>query len=275
MLARSADFARVDLSLVDRVVDDLVAHGADPSTLMLVGAHCRNVWAQALADGSPMVSTHDVDIGIAVSSMEQWSAVTAGLPKVPRTSSGIAFTVAGVHVDVMPFGRDVEHPLGTVAPPSRVGDPFSVLGFDHVFRNCLPIVLPCGKTVKIPTPEGFGLLKLAAFHDRLAWRELKDAQDLAIVRRWYLESTEVVARLYEPDLLEVLVEEDVDPARASMRLWGRVTVELMAEESNLLLEQWEACKDALADVWAGERHGKDWRRTVEGWVAAFDRGMRL
>jgi predicted nucleotidyltransferase len=42
MLAETADLGRVDLSVVDRVVEDLLDRGADISRLMLVGAHCRN-----------------------------------------------------------------------------------------------------------------------------------------------------------------------------------------------------------------------------------------
>lgn len=275
MLADGADLGRVDLSLVDRVVEDLIASGADASGLMLVGAHCRNLWAQALGDASLMVHTHDVDIGIAVSSMEEWSAVTSRLAKAPGSSSGIAFTVAGVPVDVMPFGRDVENPVGTVAPPARPDDPFSVLGFESVFRSGVAVALPCGGVLTLPTPEGYAVLKIAAFHDRLAWSEVKDAQDLAVVRQWYLGSAALTERLYGDDLLAILTAEGVDPPMALMRLWGQVSAGLLSgEESAALLEQWSACVAPLKSVWARERPGRRWREQVDGWVDAFDRGLR-
>lgn len=275
MLAETADLGRVDLSVVDRVVEDLLDRGADISRLMLVGAHCRNVWAQALGDSSPMVHTHDVDLGIAVSSMQQWSDLTSQLPKVRGSSSGIAFTVAGMHVDVMPFGHEVERPAGTVTPPPRPDEPFSVLGFESVFRSGVKVALPLGKDLTLPTPEGFALLKIAALHDRLAWNQLKDAQDLAVVRRWYLGSTYLADRLYDEDLLPVLLAEGVDPSLALMRLWGQVCAALLGvEERRILLDQWSVCVSPLERVWAAEKRDRVWRAQAVALVEAFDRGIR-
>ncbi|WP_300643746.1 hypothetical protein [Nocardioides sp.] len=178
MLAETADLGRVDLSVVDRVVEDLLDRGADISRLMLVGAHCRNVWAKALGDSSPMVHTHD-------------------------------------------------------------------------------------------------LLKIAALHDRLAWNQLKDAQDLAVVRRWYLGSTYLADRLYDEDLLPVLLAEGVDPSLALMRLWGQVCAALLGvEERRILLDQWSVCVSPLERVWAAEKRDRVWRAQAVALVEAFDRGIR-
>lgn len=277
MLAEVSDLTSIDLSLVDTVVHDLVSLGADSSQLMLVGAHCRNLWGQALGDPSPMVNTYDVDVGIAVSSMEQWSALTSRLSKMPGTSSGIAFEVAGFHVDVMPFGGAVERPRGTVAPPTRLDDPFSVLGFEAAFRSGVTLTLPSGSAdIKLPTPEGYTLLKIAAFHDRQLWGETKDAQDLAVIRNWYLTSDALEERLYEDEnLLPLLVDAGADPRVALMSLWGQNCAGLLlAEDGTALLRQWSDCRSRLLSVWGGEQPGRDWSQQVTVWLDAFDGGLR-
>jgi predicted nucleotidyltransferase len=126
-----------------------------------------------------------------------------------------------------------------------------------------------------PMVHTHDLLKIAALHDRLAWNQLKDAQDLAVVRRWYLGSTYLADRLYDEDLLPVLLAEGVDPSLALMRLWGQVCAALLGvEERRILLDQWSVCVSPLERVWAAEKRDRVWRAQAVALVEAFDRGIR-
>ena len=273
MLAEGADLAKMDLSVVAPVIGELVERDAEITRLMVVGAHCRNLWAQALGRGEGLAATHDLDLGMAVDTMSEWAAVTRGLPRVSKTHSGIAFTVAGQQVDLMPFGEGVEQPSGTVEPPSRPGEPFSVLGFEDVFAAGVPLPLePGAGSLRVPTPEGLCVLKIAAFHDRRP-AVTKDAQDLALVLSWYVDSDSVREHVYtsEHSLLE---EADWRPDVAAAALCGRTMRRILSSAAlPMLLGQWEVSREAAREVVWHSRQLTGDRDHIAALVTALDRGL--
>ena len=273
MLAEGADLGRMNLSVVASVVDELVDRDADLTRLLLVGAHCRNLWAQALGRQDVLAATHDLDLGIAVDTMTEWTTLTRDLPTVTSAQSGIAFNVAGLHVDLMPFGSAVERPTRSVFPPIFLGDPFSVLGFEDVFTAGVSLPLASGSgTLRMPTPEGLAVLKVAAFHDRHPLIT-KDAQDLALVLRWYVDSALVRDYVYafEHDLLE---EAGWLPDVAAAALLGRTMRRLLSADSlPMLLNQWEVSRGAAREVMWRSRVILGDRGLVNALMAAVDRGL--
>ncbi len=223
---------------VQRVVDALL--GAvpeiDTSEVMLVGAVCRDAMHAALGHEFATRATRDLDLALALRSWAAYQAITAAFPRV--TDTGICFRIAGLDVDLLPFG-DVEDPTGTVEPPSR-GETLSVWAFEEIYGAALSIGLPNGRTIQIPTVPGYAAAKLGAWLDRSSHGEFKDATDLALVLYWCGESAALADRLYEtPTEQAILQDESFDLARASARLLGTDVVTVIgADRQSELLARW-------------------------------------
>lgn len=218
------NFGIVDPRLLDdvsHVVEELMASAdVDPTSILLVGAHCRNVLHQALgfAELPGVSSTGDVDLGLVLSDWESFERITATFTRVG--GNGIRYVVAGMPVDVMPFGASVEDPSGITSPPSAGGD-LVVFGLDQVFAASEELTLPGSVArIRIPTPVGYAVLKMRAWADRSERGVWKDAKDLALVLSWYEHSDVVGARVWDVDS-DVSDRYDWDPERASAHLLGR------------------------------------------------------
>ncbi|MBW0273569.1 hypothetical protein ATM97_26175 [Nocardia sp. MH4] len=145
------------LDLVSRVVDALVTNsGADDASIMVIGAHCRDLLHASFGRADLLRATSDVDIGIAVDGDARYRQIVSSFPRSGTTE--IRHTIAGVSVDVVPFG-DIEDPAGTTVLSSR-RDSLDVFGFREVFGCSQEVLLPSGNRVRIPTPAGYTALKL-------------------------------------------------------------------------------------------------------------------
>lgn len=181
------DFALVDSGSLDDVglvVDELVDKAAlQPDQIMLVGARCRDTLHAALGHTTVNRSTNDLDIGLALSDWRAQERIAAAFEKTG--TNGIRYRVAGVAVDVMPFGLAIEDPSG-VSRPERRQEDLIVFGFDDVFARALTIELPgSGHNIRIPSPAGYAALKLRAWVDRSPDGEFRDAHDFATIVDWY------------------------------------------------------------------------------------------
>lgn len=67
--------------------------------------------------------------------------------------------------------------------------------FEEIFAAAVPLALPSGVEVRIPTIAGYAAAKVGAWLDRSEWHETKDAGDLALAAYWYEHSTDVHDRL--------------------------------------------------------------------------------
>jgi predicted nucleotidyltransferase len=212
------DLTRTDPTLLN-IVDDVVAALLARSTLlvaeevMVVGARCRDIFQSALGYDFPLRTTTDIDLGLAVRNWTAYDELTDVLPGVGNT--GIRFHVANMVADLMPFGP-VENPSGTVRPPAR-HEPMNVWGFAEAFESSLPS--NCQRRQHPhPTLAGYAALKLAAWLDRSAVGEYKDASDIGTVVYWYSRSPEIETLAYETSHgQDLLVLEELDPAAVACR----------------------------------------------------------
>jgi predicted nucleotidyltransferase len=185
---------------------------------MLVGASCRDILHLSLGHTFATAATQDLDVALALSSWDAFHSIAAKFPSVGDT--GIRFRIAGVDVDLLPFGA-IEDPQGTVEPPSR-REAMSVWAFEEIFASSLPLQLSPTIAIRLPTVAGFAAAKLGAWLDRSAWLETKDASDLALILYWCVESTYAGDRLYDTsEGNDVLIAEDSDLPLAAAHLLGR------------------------------------------------------
>ena len=270
------DFSRCDedlLKLPDQVAQTLL--GKSPKfradRVMLVGAHCRDVIHSALGHQEDLALTRDLDIGLAIFDSGDYEEIVGGL--TPSGDSGIRFMIDDVPTDLMPFG-DVEDPVGTVTPRSR-GESLSVGAFSEVCAGSIPLELPSGVEIQIPTVEGYAALKLAAWLDRHVNWEFKDARDLARCVYWYAESDDVESLLFETRI-DVLSKYDMDLRQASAYILGsEIADHIGPQRVNELMDRWPGSLDHLVtefildtdDAWPNEVG----RRAI---LAALESGWR-
>lgn len=163
---------------ISSVVADALPHVNElrSDQIMVVGAWCRDIWHHALGHRFRTAATQDLDLALAVDSWSVFDAIATAYPSVG--DSGIRFLVAGMRIDVLPFG-EVEDPVGITEPPTRA-EGMSVWAFTEVFARSTRLDLGEVGTIRIPTVPGYAATKLAAWLDRSEWNETKDASDIAL-----------------------------------------------------------------------------------------------
>lgn len=232
--------------VVEKVLE--LAPDLPAGQLMLVGAWCRDTMHAALGHSFPTRTTRDVDLALGLHNWDTYIAVADALDTSGET--GIQFFVGGIKVDLLPFGP-VEAPKGTVVPPTR-SEALSVWAFEEIHRHSVSLRLSDHLTCRLPTIPGYTAVKLAAWLDRSAWYEPKDAGDLALSAFWYAESSHVADRLYDsPDGLDAFGAEDADLPRAAARLLGRDVIRLIGPARTAeLTARWPGDLDMLVTNFA-------------------------
>ncbi|MET1005887.1 MAG: hypothetical protein ABWX96_10075 [Propionibacteriaceae bacterium] len=240
---------------------------------MLVGAWCRDTLHAALGHDFDTSATRDVDLGLALSGWETYERLMNVFPRVGDT--GVAFRIAGLVVDLLPFG-ELEDPRGIILPPTR-RDVISVWAFAEILLSSSPLPLSPSLTIRCPTVPGYTAAKVAAWLDRSEWGEVKDATDLALTAYWYVESKQVQDRLYgTPEGQHILVAEEADLPRAAARMLGHDVSDLVGPERRAeLLERWPGDLDMLVrnfGLSTGPRRLAEPRRRLEI-IQALTRGL--
>ncbi|WP_343996104.1 hypothetical protein [Nocardioides dubius] len=221
--------------------------GLDLDAVMLVGAQCRDVLHVGLGHAFGTRSSFDVDLGLALRSWDDHREVTqaCGAPG----ANGIQYRVAGLPVDLLPFG-EVEEPAGLVTPPERK-EALSVWAFAEVYQESRSLPLGGSLHLRIPTVPGYAAIKLAAWLDRSAYGQYKDAVDLALVMLWYRNHEGMLDRLYEQHP-EVMADYDYDLTLAAAALLGMDAMQVVgAARAAELRARWPRTSRALEEL-AGE-----------------------
>lgn len=264
------DLVDTPSGLVDpiaKVVDAVLESPGDisPSDIMIVGARCRDILHAALGHRFATTATHDLDLGLALASWDAYRDLAASIPRVGN--SGVRFRIAGVEVDLLPFG-EVEDPDGVVEPPAR-DEPMSVWAFEEIYARSLPLTLSPSTVVRLPTVAGYAAAKLAAWLDRSAWNEVKDAADLALVLHWYAESGQIQDQLYETEEGNaILLAEGTDvPLAAARHLGVDIATVIGAQRQQELLARWPGEIELLVHELT--------LRQIAGWPRATDRRRAL
>lgn len=178
------------LGVVLAEMDAVLEHPVD---LLVIGAEARDILAAQLSPDLRLVATTDVDLVLAVDDWRQYADTFA--PLTAFGSRGMMFTVAGVRVDIIPFGP-VEDPPGTIRPP-WMNEPFSVGALRPVFETATAMSLPEAwrLSCRVPTIAGFAALKLHAWLERSTQGETKDAGDFGVAVAWFVNDATTVERL--------------------------------------------------------------------------------
>lgn len=190
-MAISLDLSqRSELGLLAALVRE-VARAAEGAAFFLAGAYARDVlllYAHGIDTGR---QTADVDLAIAVESWQRYDALRAaliarGFSPIPPALHKLQFQ-RSVEVDFVPFGG-VERPDRTIAWPPDGSFVMRAFGFREVQAHTISVGLPDATAVEVATLPALTLLKLVAWSERRYTEPGKDAHDLSLILRHYLEA---------------------------------------------------------------------------------------
>ncbi|WP_411884435.1 nucleotidyl transferase AbiEii/AbiGii toxin family protein [Polaromonas sp. YR568] len=205
--------------------------GAMARDLMLLYTHGINTGRQ----------TKDADFSVMVRDWEAFSALRAGLVETgaflerpgPATHR-LHHVKSGLPLDIVPFGA-IERADRTIAWPPKQQIVLDCFGLREAFDASLSVLLPEGVRWQVASIPALALLKVAAWKDRHQEFPGKDAGDLVLHLRHYLDCGNLErAGVEPPDLFEV---DDYHHEATSARLLGRdVAVLLDAQSRKRVLE---------------------------------------
>lgn len=180
-----------DLRWLAQVAADVATAGLAQEPLV-VGALARDILllhAHGIDTGR---ATEDADFAIAVAGWEEFSAAQGKL------LAGNAFVSSGQGlqrirhrefgwVDLIPFGA-VERTDATIAWPPDGAQVMNVLGFREACSTAIQVMLPGEQRVLVVSLPMLILLKILAWEDRHTYVPGKDALDLMLMLRKYLDA---------------------------------------------------------------------------------------
>lgn len=192
MTATSLDFSKkTELRWLSEPVR-LVGEAAGDLPYFIAGATARDLVLQYGYGIDTARKTHDVDIAFMVETWRAFEALRADLLATGRFTAAqdnahrLNF-VSGAVIDLVPFGP-IERADRTIAWPADGADVMSVFGFKEALSATILVMLPDRATVPVVTLPALAILKLAAWMDRRYTQPGKDAYDLWVIMRNYLDA---------------------------------------------------------------------------------------
>jgi predicted nucleotidyltransferase len=214
---------KLDRTSTDLLLAVQAAASSLPVEYFVVGAFARDV-VLGLCYGIPTgEATRDVDFGLMLNDWAQFDALRS------RLLGGGDFTEARnmphrlrfrgtLVLDLVPFGG-IERAPGEIAWPPEFSTVMSTVGFREAYARTLSVTVDGKTAIPFALPLALALLKLIAWSERGTDTNRKDARDLALILRTYLQAGNE-SRLYS-EHADMLDDPDFDLDRAGARMLGR------------------------------------------------------
>lgn len=232
----------------------LVGAAADDLPYFITGATARDLILQYGYGIDAARKTHDVDFAFMVEAWPAFEALrsrllaTGKFAAAPGNAHRLQFDT-GMVVDLIPFGA-IERPDRTIAWPPSGAVVMSVFGFREALAATIPVLLPERITTQVVSLPALAVLKIAAWMERRYVQPGKDAYDLWLILRHYLDAGNR-DRLYT-EAAQLLERGDFDYEAAGAWLLGHDMARLLAADAKTkvgtLLEQESNPNGALALV---------------------------
>lgn len=211
----------------------LVGAAADDLPFFITGATARDLILQYGYGIDAARKTHDVDFAFMVETWPAFEALrsrllaTGKFAAAPGNAHRLQFDT-GIVVDLVPFGA-IERPDRTIAWPPGGAVVMSVFGFREALAATTPVLLPERITTQIVSLPALAMLKIAAWMDRRHVQPGKDAYDLWLILRHYLDAGNR-DRLYT-EAAQLLEQSDFDYEAAGAWLLGQDMARLLAADA--------------------------------------------
>lgn len=211
---------------------------------LLVGAQARDLLLHYGHGLAIERATSDVDFAIAVEDWSRFSVakealVASGLFVPHRNMAHRLHHAKSGTIDFIPFGA-VEQADGTIAWPPTGDEVMAVLGYSEAAVAAVTVELPKGQTVRVVSLPMLTVLKVLAWKDRHRFTQGKDAVDLWLIMRSYLEAGNL-ERLYA-EFPHVITEKfDFEPTgRWLLGRDARVALQKHSVRLDRLIERLDA-----------------------------------
>jgi len=221
MVISSLDLtAKTELTFLADLVADLRA--AVPACQpLLVGAMARDLLLHHAHNIPVDRATEDIDLAFALADWEDFAALRAALIastyfEAHRTLVYKFFHRRRRQVDLVPFGG-LELPGGSIAWPPTGDEVMTVVGFREALASATDVLLPESQRVLVVSLPMLAVLKVIAWSDRHITAPRKDAADLLLILKSYLDAGNQ-QRLYEE--AAHLLDSNFDYERAGAWLAG-------------------------------------------------------
>ncbi len=227
MTATSFDFSqKPELASLAHVARDLHCV-AQPLAidLFLMGAAARDLMLREAWGIDTGRKTRDIDFSVMVNSWETFAALRAGLlgagsflPRDELPTHRLRHQQTGLPLDIVPFGA-IERSDKKISWPPDQTTVFDCFGMREAFQASVAVLLPESIRLKVANIPALAVLKIAAWHDRHQEFPGKDAGDLLLYLRHYLDCGHLErASALHADLFEAA---DYDHEQCSATLLGR------------------------------------------------------
>ena len=223
MVISSLDLAdKNDLTFLAELIRDLrtAAPAWEP---LLVGAMARDILLYYAHRITVLRATEDVDLGFAVTDWDAFTALRDALiastyfESHKRVRHKI-FYRGDREIDLIPFGG-VEQADGSIAWPPRGEETMTVVGYSEALACAIDVKLPQNQRVLVVSLPLLAVLKIVAWSERHTAAPRKDATDLLLILKNYLDAGKQ-QRLYD-EAAHLLEDSSFDYERAGAWLAGQ------------------------------------------------------
>ena len=190
---------------------------------LLVGAMARDIQL-AFQHGIPVTrATKDLDFAVAVPDWPTFllireALLASGQFQVRGKALHALTFMASTPVDLIPFGGVLRSDQTIAWPPDQ--DPvMTLLAYPEAWKTSLMVQLPEGEAIQVISIPAVAILQLVAWRERRLTTRGKDAEDLWLLLRNYLEAGQM-DRLYEEGM-HLFEQPDFDLDRAGAWLLGK------------------------------------------------------
>jgi len=214
---------------------------------LVVGAMARDLLLHYGLNVPVARATEDIDLAFAVADWDEFNSLRDALLASKDFTSGRPASHRLIHrgivpVDLIPFGG-LERSDGNIIWPDDDGV-MGVLGYREALASAVEILLPQEQTLLTVSLPMLAVLKLLAWSDRHIRAPRKDATDLFLVLRNYLNG-ENAERLYA-EASHLLDTDDFDYESAGAWLAGHDAGICIAEYSKQPKRVIDALKEILS-----------------------------
>jgi predicted nucleotidyltransferase len=233
MVISSLDLAaKSELTFLAELVADLRA-AAPAWKPLLVGAMARDLLLYYAHNIPVSRATEDIDLGFAVADWEDFAALRAALLASihfeARGSLVQRFSHRrGRQIDLIPFGG-LERPNGSIAWPPQGDEVMTVVGYREALASANDVMLPGDQRVLVVSLSMLAVLKVIAWSERHTTAPRKDAVDLLLILRSYLDAGNQ-QRLYD-EAAHLLDDSNFDYERAGAWLAGHDAAAVLRKDA--------------------------------------------
>lgn len=265
----------LELRQVGAVVADLQRVAPDIDC-MLIGATARDLHLHYAHAIPAQRATRDIDFAIAI---QDWGDFNGLLMELRRSGAFQRDRVphrlrhtSGYPLDLVPYGG-IETADREIHWPPDGSSRMHMSGYREARVSAVQVHLPAGVRIAMPSLAGLLVLKCFAFRERGATEYGKDADDIHLILRSYLDAGQR-DRLFA-DFIEVLETPDFDYRTAGAFMAGH-DAKVVLSEGNACRQLRRLIDDELNEEGPSRLLGqvRDSRQTFRELLRAFGEGLR-